>query len=59
VRFWHREERLRPNNRFTWSFWIDGRPSGGIRVHVQADSVILKFGLRDRNAAADSAVVGV
>ena len=43
VRLWHREGRLRPNNRFTWSFWIDGRPSGGISVHVQADSVILKF----------------
>jgi hypothetical protein len=47
VRLWHQEGRLRPNNRFTWSFWIDRRPSGGISVQVQADSVILKFGLRE------------
>jgi hypothetical protein len=46
VRQWHREGRLNPGQRFSWSWRRGGEPAGSITVRVEPAAVVLVEQLR-------------
>jgi hypothetical protein len=46
VRRWHRVGRLHLGQHFWWSWTCNGEPTGNIRVHTEADAVVLKYRVR-------------
>jgi hypothetical protein len=43
VRQWHREGRLNPGQRFSWSWRRGGEPAGNITVRVEPAAVVLSY----------------
>jgi hypothetical protein len=43
VRLWHREGRLDPGQRFSWSWTRGGEPAGTIAVQVEGAAVVLSY----------------
>jgi hypothetical protein len=43
VRQWHREGRLNPGQRFSWSWRRGGEPAGSITVRVEPAAVVLSY----------------
>jgi hypothetical protein len=43
VRQWHRQGRLEPGQRFSWSWTRDGGTAGGITIQVECAAVVLSY----------------